>query len=101
MVKRSAGYKKWYASNTGRTFGDEDIEYSHCFGKVSSGIDFGNVENEPFDYNVRYLHNMDINTAGKVTGFTFTAAKEKTKEIRLSELAVPAAELPLSPEMGR
>ena len=79
VVKRNAGYKKWYASNTGRTFGDEDIEYSHCFGKVSSGIDFGNVENEPFDYNVRYLHNMDINTAGKVTGFTFTAAKEKTK----------------------
>ena len=77
VIKRNAGYRKWYGTGLNRAFGDDDIEFSHCFGKVTSGIDFGNVENEPFDYNVRYLHNMDINTAGHVTGFTSTTLKSK------------------------
>lgn len=55
VVKRNAGYKEWY--NKGN-YGDDTVEFSHCFGEVTSAIDFCGIENEPFDYNVHYLHNI-------------------------------------------
>lgn len=55
-VKRNAGYKSWYEDNN---FSGDTIEFSHCFGKVTSGIDFCGIENEPFDYNVHYLNNIN------------------------------------------
>ncbi len=78
VVKNNAGYKKWYDPNG--NFTDEDIEYSHCFGKVTGGLDLGTKEdfeevneetgeriwqgisenNTDFirDYNIRYIHNV-------------------------------------------
>lgn len=59
IVKRNKGNKLWYAN---RSFGSDEVEYSHCFGKVTSGIDFSGIDinEEPFDYNVHYLHNLNI-----------------------------------------
>ncbi len=60
IVKRNAGYKEWYEQND---YNNDIVEYSHCFGKVTSGIDFCGIENEPFDYNIHRMHNvtLDIN----------------------------------------
>lgn len=57
-IKRNAGNKKWY---TNKLVNHESVEFSHCFGTLTSGIDFSGVDvnEEPFDYNVHYLHNMD------------------------------------------
>lgn len=60
IVKRNAGYDKWYV-NSQEGVNSEECEYSHCFGKVTSGIEFGESEFEPFDYNIHYLHNIDKN----------------------------------------
>lgn len=55
VIKRNAGHREWYEDDN---FNDKKIEYSHCFGIVTSGIDFSGIENEPFDYNAHFLHNF-------------------------------------------
>lgn len=57
-VKRNAGNQKWYIN---KIVNDESVEFSHCFGTLTSGVDFSGVDvnEEPFDYNIHYLHNMD------------------------------------------
>lgn len=76
VIKNNAGYEKWYEKDN---FTDDDIEYSHCFGKLTGGLDLGTKEdlevvdeesgeriwqgipnnNTDFlrDYNTRYIHN--------------------------------------------
>lgn len=58
FVKTNKGHDLWYKNHITSGSG---IEYSHCFGKLTSGIDFAGVDvnEQPFDYNVRYLHNLD------------------------------------------
>lgn len=69
-VKNNAGYEKWYGEDN---FTDKGIEYSHCFGKITGGLDLGRKEdfeelsgNTMGDwdfirnYNCRYIHNVDI-----------------------------------------
>lgn len=63
VVKKNRGWKEWYgvddemvASNTPRYSG-EDIEYSHCFGKVTEGLD---MIDEIYDYNIHYIHNVNV-----------------------------------------
>lgn len=56
VIKRNSGHKDWYEK--GVTSGST-IEFSHCFGKVTSGVDLGGIEDEPKDYNVHCLHNID------------------------------------------
>lgn len=57
IIKRNQGYKEWYNNNN---FSGDTIEFSHCFGKVTSGIDFSGMEEEPFNYNIHYLHNIKV-----------------------------------------
>lgn len=58
VVKRNAGYKKWYREDNPE-YNSNDIEFSHCFGKVTSGLDFSGIKDEPWDYNIHRLHNLD------------------------------------------
>lgn len=80
VIKNNAGYEKWYDPNE-ENFTDEDIEYSHCFGKITGGLDLGikedfeTIDEESGervwkgipnndtdflrDYNNRYIHNID------------------------------------------
>lgn len=80
VIKNNAGYEKWYKPNE-KNFADDDIEYSHCFGKLTGGLDLGTKEdfeekdeesgeriwqgipNDDTDflrdYNTRYIHNID------------------------------------------
>ena len=54
IVKANRGYKKWYNQNI---FNDPDIEFSHCFGDVTSGVQ--TIPSE-YDFNVRRLHNANL-----------------------------------------
>lgn len=78
VIKNNAGYEKWYEEDN---FNDDTIEYSHCFGKVTGGLDLGTkddlskIEEDsgerawngiPDDdadfirnYNCRYIHNVN------------------------------------------
>lgn len=83
IVKRNAGYKEWRDEN----YGSEKVEYSHCFGEITAGFDFGPSSAAQMDYNVRYLHNIDArviaacsNGADKVLGKTIEAGMPKTLE---------------------
>ena len=70
VIKRNAGRKEWYENNN---FSGDTVEMSHCFGKVTSGVDFSGIDNEPFDYNIHYLHNMDSKYS-----FNFDPAQKNT-----------------------
>lgn len=61
IVKRNAGYKEWYEDGD---YGNEVVEFSHCFGEVTSGFDMP-TDDECRDYNVRRIHSIDAISAGK------------------------------------
>ncbi len=52
IVKNNAGWSLWYNDKKTNT---NNIEYSHCFGKVSSGFDLPEYIR---NYNVHCLHNI-------------------------------------------
>lgn len=56
IVKRNKGYNIWYNKNG--NLGDEKIEYSHCFGKITSGIEYSGMRDEPDLYNIHKMHNV-------------------------------------------
>ena len=53
-VKTNRGYKEWYEEGNASA---DTVEYSHCFGEVTSGLD---LPSGVTDYNVRSLHNVYI-----------------------------------------
>lgn len=57
VIKKNTGYKHWYGDTINprwdRAF--EDVEFSHCFGKVTAGIDSPSYVG---NYNVHKLHNI-------------------------------------------
>jgi len=55
-VKTNRGHKEWYEENN---FTADTVEYSHCFGDVTSGLDLPSDE-ESTEYNVRKLYNVFI-----------------------------------------
>lgn len=57
IVKRNAGNEEWYIS--GNTSG-ETVEFSHCFGRVTSGLDFSGIKDEPDEYNIHKMHNINV-----------------------------------------
>ena len=64
IIKRNAGRREWYTYND---FKNDVIEYSHCFGKVMSGLDmkyYFNNENKLLctkNYNIHKIHNLNLN----------------------------------------
>lgn len=54
IVKKNNGYEKWYGQYRKEDgyYGTDDIEYSHCFGKVTSGLPFL-MHDEDYDLNLR------------------------------------------------
>ena len=52
VVKNNKGYKDWYENKNKRS---KDIEFSHCFGDISSGMDLPTSSNK---FNVHKIHNV-------------------------------------------
>lgn len=87
IVKRNKGWKEWYGideeyhftdsklkeKNKKLTdFTDKDgeehrIEFSHCFGKLTEGLDLTDMV---YDYNIHLLHNVDVDRLHKYDGKT-------------------------------
>lgn len=60
VIKRNSGHDLWYNSDD-NSISSSTIEFSHCFGKITSGLDFSGMKEEPFDYNIHRMHNLDFN----------------------------------------
>lgn len=58
VFKTNYGHKKWYDDCD---VSHESIEFSHCFGELSSGLDLPS-DKECVDYNVHKIHNINLNT---------------------------------------
>lgn len=73
IVKANRGHEKWYSAN--HDFGSSAIEYSHCFGKVSAGLD---LSEEDFckEYNVHRIHSIQSG-ACETRGITKSPSKLK------------------------
>lgn len=80
VVKRNAGYEKWYGGSEALK-NDEDVEFSHCFGEVTSGLDFGDSSALTIDYNIRYLHNVKFGDDGKLINWTDKVATDTFGEV--------------------
>ena len=59
-VKTNKGHKEWYENQDAKS---EKVEYSHCFGDVTSGID---LPSGITNYNVRELYNVQRGGAADV-----------------------------------
>ena len=53
-IKTNRGHKEWYNS---RITSADTVEFSHCFGEVTSGLDLPE-DSGSTEYNVRKLHNV-------------------------------------------
>mgnify|MGYP006928562307 CR=1 FL=1 len=54
VVKNNKGYNEWYLKKDKQ---DANIEFSHCFGKITSGMD---LDEDATDYNIHRLHNVEV-----------------------------------------
>ena len=54
IIKNNNGNNKWYIQ---KKYNDEDITFSHCFGKITSGILI--EDEEIYDYNIHKIHNIN------------------------------------------
>jgi hypothetical protein len=72
IIKRNAGRNEWYNK---KDYSNNAIEVSHCFGELTSGIDFSGIDDEPFEYNIHYMHNMNsaITETDSSAAVTFSA----------------------------
>ena len=55
FIKRNQGYKEWYKSGVTNP---NYVEFSHCFGEVTSGFDFEVGEKEHMEYNLLKEYNV-------------------------------------------
>lgn len=97
MAKTNRGHEKWYSytggTNANTTIRDNSVEFSHCFGKVTSGLDLPVGQK---DYNVHYLHNVDFNsiqtsysamTKAIYSSLTGTTARPIETDITMSQMS--------------
>lgn len=54
LVKSNDGYKEWYDK---KEYTSSAVTYSHCFGKITSGLDLPVYVH---DYNVHKIHNVRV-----------------------------------------
>ena len=70
-IKRNAGHIQWYQD---KNYNSPEVEFSHCFGKVTSGLDFGDFEGATVDYNIRCLHNINVKDFSSYNNFVSFSA---------------------------
>jgi hypothetical protein len=74
ILKSNRGHKEWYENNN---FNNENIEYSHVFGKITSGLDLPDYCNIDLPV-IRRQHNCISNTFNK--GVHFNKSSKKIEE---------------------
>lgn len=63
VFKTNHGHEKWYGTKF--EGGDDTVEFSHCFGELTSGFDMPS-DDECIDYNVHRLHNINLEGSGSI-----------------------------------
>lgn len=81
FVKNNKGYKEWYNGER-KTTKDVDIEYSHCFGKVTSGLMFYNGdgffdEKKGLMSDVRMINNLGWHNSQSLEAYLTDNLKEE------------------------
>lgn len=79
IIKNNSGYREWYGlkdNNYTSDYGNENVEYSHCFGEVTSGFDLPSDATDRTYSNVHNLNNIDTKQS--------SAAVPLEREIALS-----------------
>lgn len=61
IIKRHKGDDKWYGESV---YNGEDIEFNHCFGKVTGGLDLDVDSN---NYNIHKIHNISVESDSYIT----------------------------------
>lgn len=72
IVKRNKGRDKWYQGDVT----SDEIEFSHCFGEVTSGVDMPE-DDECKDYNVHRIHSIS-DVQAEARGITKSPEKIET-----------------------
>lgn len=89
IIKTNRGHELWYSRSGNNDIVEkekeetenkrnESIEYSHCFGKVTSGIE---LNDDSEDYNIYKLHNIDTT---KMSGVSFNTITDTHKGLSLT-----------------
>lgn len=65
MIKANRGHEEWYGVSDEGTIStpspdDSNVEFSHCFGKVSSGFEFSNTYSDRYNLNNILQDKRDI-----------------------------------------
>jgi hypothetical protein len=63
LIKTNRGHDKWYSSSN--VCDTKDIEFSHVFGKVTSGLDLPDYINDKTFPTIRAQHNIDSEWVNK------------------------------------
>jgi hypothetical protein len=59
IVKNNIGYKEWYGINRDININDSIVEYSHCFGKVTCGLEMSDESAiTPGSNNIKKINNI-------------------------------------------
>ena len=60
IIKNNHGYKEWYGKNKEIDIKNENVEYSHCFGKVNCAFKLSDASIPNEDYNnLSLINNID------------------------------------------
>ena len=78
VIKTNRGHDLWYNQNV---FNDEKIEFSHCFGKVTSGVKLVGQ----YDYNVYKMHNVKKDFYSMASRQWFNLTTARTIENNITE----------------
>lgn len=75
VLKTNKGHEKWYEEKN-KT--DVNIEFSHCFGKISSGMD---LLPQAKDYNIHAIHNVKVGEGCTEDELNFMQIPQSSKAI--------------------
>lgn len=63
IVKNNAGYKEWYGFDKAEVnIASENVEFSHCFGKVTCGIDTSDESIYSGAKSIKVINNLSVNS---------------------------------------
>jgi hypothetical protein len=82
IVKNNSGHTKWYSTNP--DFRNSGVTYSHCFGKVSAGLDLSE-ENFCKEYNVHRIHGIPDYACTERGGITLSPKTFRENDIKIGD----------------
>lgn len=76
ILKNNEGYREWYGKNKNINITSDNIEYSHCFGKLSCAFKLSKYSLPSDNYNNLLIINNSINTR-KYQGLNISSINDR------------------------